>query len=156
MNSKLTRRGAAALIAFCLVGSVAYADPARGSKEEAKQLADAAYDHIKQVGPAKAYDDFTHDKATWTKKDLYVMVYDAKNVTLAHGSSEKLVGKDMSLVKDASGKLVVAGLNDVAAKGGGWFDYDWPDPVSKKIMAKSTYARELPDHNGFVGVGIYR
>lgn len=128
----------------------------RGSKDEAKAMVDAAFEHIKKVGPDKAYKDFTTDKAAWIKKDLYVMVYDGKGVALAHGANEKLVGKDMSAVKDANGVAIVTGMIGVAAKGGGWFDYDWPDPVTKKIMAKSTYARKLPAGEGFVGVGIYK
>jgi signal transduction histidine kinase len=148
------------LLATALVTSLlavgAGAGEERGTKEEAIALTNAAYDHIKQVGPAKAYDDFTHDKAAWTKKDLYVMAYDGKAVCLAHGANEKLVGKDLTAVKDANGKPVVLGLLDTAAKGGGWFDYDWPHPVSKKIEPKSTYARKLPSGEGFVAVGIYR
>lgn len=128
----------------------------RGTKDEAKALSDAAYKHIEKVGADKAYKDFTQDKANWTKKDLYVMVYDGKGVALAHGANEKLVGKDMSGVKDANGTPIVTGMIGVAAKGGGWFDYDWPDPVSKKIMAKSTYARKPPSGDGFIGVGVYK
>jgi signal transduction histidine kinase len=128
----------------------------RGTKDEAKAMVDAAFDHIKKVGAEKAYKDFTTDKTHWVKKDLYVMVYDSKAVALAHGANEKLVGKDMSAVKDGNGKPVVGGLIDVAAKGGGWFDYDWPDPVTKKLMAKTTYARKQPNGEGFIGVGVYR
>jgi signal transduction histidine kinase len=137
------------------LGAGAMADE-RGTKDEAKAMVDAAWEHIKKVGPEKAYKDFSSDKANWTKKDLYVMVYDNKSVALAHGGNERLVGKDMSAVKDSNGKPVVRGLLDVAAHGGGWFDYDWPDPVSKKIMAKSTYARTQPNGEGFIGVGVYR
>ncbi len=151
-----SRRAALVLAALCVAGTAAFAADDRGNKEEAKAMVDAAYDHIKKVGAEKAYKDFTTDKAAWTKKDLYVMVYDAKNVNLAHGANEKLVGKDMSAVKDGDGKPVVGGLNALAAKGGGWYDYDWPDPVTKKLMQKSTYARQLPGKDGFVGVGIYR
>lgn len=147
-------------IAAALITAVCFALPAaaqeRGTKEEAKAMADAAFDHIKKVGAEKAYADFTTDKAAWTKKDLYVMVYDSKAVVLAHGGNEKLVGKDMTAVKDGNGKPVVTGLIDMAAKGGGWYDYDWPDPISKKMMGKSTYARKQPNGEGFVGVGIYR
>lgn len=147
-------------IAATVLTAVCFALPAaaqeRGSKDEAKALVDAAYEHIKKVGPQKAYADFTTDKAAWTKKDLYVMVFDNKAVVLAHGGNEKLLGKDLSAVKDGNGKPVVTGLLDTAAKGGGWYDYDWPDPISKKMMAKSTYARKQPNGEGFVGVGIYR
>ena len=147
-------------IAATVLTAVCFALPAaaqeRGTKDEAKAMVDAAYEHIKKVGPQKAYADFTTDKATWTKKDLYVMVFDNKAVVLAHGGNEKLLGKDLSAVKDGNGKPVVPGLLDTAAKGGGWYDYDWPDPISKKMMAKSTYARKQPNGEGFVGVGIYR
>ena len=40
--------------------------------------------------------------------------------------------------------------------GGAWLDYDWADPVSKKVMAKTTFARAQPNGDGFVGVGVYR
>ncbi|MBQ1761608.1 MAG: cache domain-containing protein [Aquincola sp.] len=147
-------------IAATLLTAACFALPAaaqeRGTKEEAKAMADAAFEHIKKVGTQKAYADFTTDKAAWTKKDLYVMVYDSKAVVLAHGGNDKLLGKDMSAVKDGNGKPVVTGLIDIAAKGGGWYDYDWPDPISKKMMAKSTYARKQPNGEGFIGVGIYR
>jgi len=145
---------AAVLAAACFVGGAAAQE--RGTKEEAKAMADAAFEHIKKVGAEKAYHDFTADKAAWTKKDLYVMVYDSKSVVLAHGGNEKLLGKDMSAVKDGNGNAVVGGLLALAAKGGGWYDYDWPDPVTKKMMSKSTYARKQPNGEGFVGVGIYR
>lgn len=128
----------------------------RGTKDEAKALNDAAYKHIEKVGAEKAYKDFTSDKTAWTKKDLYVMVYDGKGIALAHGANEKLVGKDMSGVKDANGTPIVTGMIALAAKGGGWLDYDWPDPATKKIMAKSTYARKLPSGEGFIGVGVYK
>ena len=151
----IPRRALLALTTLALCATGALADE-RATKDEAIALTNAAFDHIKKVGVEKAYKDFTTDKAAWNKKDLYVMVYDSKAVALAHGGNEKLVGKDMSAIKDGNGKPVVLGLIDVAAKGGGWFDYDWPDPLTKKMMAKSTYARKQPNGEGFIGVGIYR
>lgn len=151
----ISRRVFVTLLGASVLTPTAWAQE-RGTKEEAKAMVDAAYSHIERVGPAKAYQDFTQDKANWTRKDLYVMVYDAKGVALAHGANEKMVGKDMSGLKDNSGAPIVGGLLALAARGGGWYDYDWPDPLTKKIAQKSTYARKLPTGEGFVGVGIYR
>ena len=142
------------LAGVCLAAPVLAQE--RATKDEAKAMSDAAFEHIKKVGTEKAYKDFTTDKAAWTKKDLYVMVYDNKAIALAHGGNDKLVGKDMSSIKDANGVPIVTGMIALAAKGGGWFDYDWPDPITKKVMSKSTYARKQPNGEGFIGVGIYR
>lgn len=150
----ITRRAVMAAAIACAAGTGMAQE--RGSKDEAIAMTQAAVAHIKAVGAEKAYADFTNDKANWSKKDLYVMVYDNKGVALAHGANAKLVGKDMSGVKDANGTAIVLGLIDKAAKGGGWFDYDWPDPLSKKIMGKTTYALKQPNGEGFVGVGVYR
>ena len=144
------------LLSVAGLSGLAFAADERGSRDEAKAMVDAAIEHIRKVGPEKAYKDFTADKATWTKKDLYVMVYDAKGTAMAHGGNEKLVGKDMTAVKDANGVAIVNGMIALAAKGGGWFDYDWPDPLTKKLAPKSTYAKKGPLGEGFVGVGVYR
>lgn len=153
MNA-FTRFAVATVAAVCITAP-AFAEE-RATKEEAISMATAAFDHIKKVGTEKAYKDFTTDKAAWTRKDLYVMVYDGKGVALAHGGNDKLVGKDMSAVKDPNGKPVIGGLLAKAAAGGGWFDYDWPDPITKKMMGKATYAIKQPSGDGFIGVGIYR
>jgi signal transduction histidine kinase len=152
---RVSRRAALLLAALCAAGAAAQAQE-RGTKDEAKAMVDAAVAHVSQVGAAQAYEDFTVDKAAWTKKDLYVMVYDDRNVALAHGANRNLIGRDMSAVKDAGGQPVVPALNTLAAHGGGWYDYDWPDPVTKKLMLKSTFVRALPHGHGFIGVGVYR
>lgn len=150
-----TRRTLACVALAALAAAPVLAQE-RGTKEEAKAMADAAVEHIKKVGAEKAYKDFNTDKANWVKKDLYVIAQDDKAVFLVHGVNEKLIGKDMSAVKDVNGKPLSAGLIAMANKGGGWYDYDWPDPVTKKISAKSTYVRKLPQGEGFIGVGVYR
>ncbi|WP_418514747.1 cache domain-containing protein [Delftia sp. PS-11] len=128
----------------------------RATREEAKAMTDAAFEHIKKVGEAQAYKDFTTDKAKWNKKDLYVQVYNNNSINQAHGANPQLVGKDMTNVRDANGVNLVPDMIKMAAKGGGWVDYDWPDPITKKIMGKSTYVRKQPNGEGFVGVGVYR
>jgi cytochrome c len=111
---------------------------------------------MKKAGDAKANDDFTKDKAAWTKKDLYVFVFDNKGTFVAHGANDKLVGRDMSNMKDANGKAIFPAMQQVASKGTGWVDYDWAHPQSKKVEGKSSYVRPTPDGKGLIGVGIYR
>jgi signal transduction histidine kinase len=129
----------------------------RGTKDEAITLTNAAFDHIKKVGEAKAYADFTSDKATWTNKDLYVFVFDHTGKFMAHGANDKLVGRDMSNMKDANGKGIYPAMVDmVKTRNIGWVDYEWAHPQTKRVEGKSSYVRKTPGGDGLIGVGIYR
>ena len=148
------------LAAFVIFASAACA-PAlaeeNGTKAEAIAMVDTAVAHVQKVGQEKAFKDFT-DKSneTWHKKDLYVFVVGNNGITTAHGGNEKLIGKDMSGIKDQNGKPFMQNMIAQAKKAPGWVDYDWIHPQTKKPEAKASYVRALPGFDGFVGVGVYR
>src|SRR5690606_18549790 len=109
---------------------------------------------MKANGKEKAFKEFT-EGTQFKKDDLYVFVIDTKGMTLAHGGNPKLVGKDMSGLKDADGKFFIKDMIEGGnAKGNGWSDYKWTNPVTKKIDAKSTYFLKVGDV--VVGCGIYK
>jgi signal transduction histidine kinase len=147
------------LLTLLLAGFVSVSAMAQdhATKDEAKAMVTAALAHIKKVGNDQAFKDFTSDKATWTKKDLYVFTMDLKGVVLAHGANEKLVGKNLIDLKDQNGKLFAREFIEVGtAKGEGWVDYDWTSPVTKKVEGKSTYVKRIPGSDSFAAVGAYR
>lgn len=148
------RFGVAVAVSFGLMGA-AVAQTA-GTKEEAKAMVEAAVAHVKKVGPEQAFKDFTTDKANWTKKDLYVMAYDNTGKCVGHGANEKLIGKVLIDLKDPNGKPLIQELIKTAKAGGGWVDYEWAHPQTKKLESKSTYAMKLSNFDGWVGVGVYR
>ncbi len=128
-----------------------------GTRDEAKAMVDAAVAHVKKVGPEQAFKDFT-DKSNknWQKKDLYVFAYDMNGVNVGHGANDKLVGKNLIELKDPNGKPLIQELRATAQKGGGWVEYDWPHPQTKKIESKVSFVRKTEGFEGFVGVGVYR
>ena len=147
------------LLAFTLVAFVSGHALAqeKGTKDEAKALAEQAAAHVKKVGPDQAFKDFTTDKANWNKKDMYVFALDMKGLTVAHGANDKLVGKSMMELKDQNGKLFIKEMAEIAkTKGSGWVEYDWAHPQTKKVEGKVTYALKLSNFDGYVGVGVYR
>jgi cytochrome c len=155
MLNKWNRGLMAAVLGFGLV-SASLAEE-RGTKDEAVAMTNAAVDHVKKVGVEQAFKDFTEDKATWTKKDLYVMAYNHEGTCMAHGANGKLVGKNLVNLKDANGKEIIKEFTAVSTgKGKGWVDYEWAHPQTKKVESKSTYAVKLAGYEGWVGVGIYR
>lgn len=151
----LARRHLTAAIAIALLIPCVHAQE-RGTKDEAKALNEAAVAHIKQVGLDQAFKDFGADKARWMPKDLYPFVMEFGGVMRFH-LNDKMVGKNLLDVKDASGKEfgkeMVATARDKAT---GWVDYEWTHPASKKIEDKSAFIQRVPGADLFVGVGIYR
>lgn len=143
---------------FAAVGIVAAASAQeKGTREEAAAMVAAAVAHIKKVGPEKAFEDFTKDKANWTKKDLYVFAFDTEGVYKAHGANEKLVGKNLIGLKDQNGKEFVKEFTQVVTtKAEGWVDYSWANPVTKKVEEKTTLVKLIAGTSYAVGVGIYR
>lgn len=120
-------------------------------------MVNRAVAHVKKVGPAQAYKDFSTDKSQWQQKDLYIFAVEMNGTMVAHGTNERLIGKNLIDLKDQNGKAFVREyLAQAAAKGAGWTDYDWPNPVTKNIEAKSSYVRKLDGVDAVVGVGVYR
>lgn len=148
-----------ALLALTLTLGLQATSPAQenGTRDEAKVMVDAAVEHVRKVGPEQAFKDFT-DKSNknWQKKDIYIFAYTMEGVNLAHGANDKLVGKSLIELKDPNGKPLIQELRNMAQKGGGWVEYEWPHPQTKKTESKVSFVRKMANYEGFVGAGVYR
>ena len=145
----------AAVLALA-IGMPAFAQD-KGTKDEATAMVDKAIAHIKKVGREKAFADFSSKKAPWVDRDLYVVVYDMKGKVLAHGSNEKMIGKDVIELRDNDGKFFVKERVEMMSKGPeakGWQDYKFMNPVSRQIEPKQMYLRRFEDL--IIGCGIYK
>lgn len=127
----------------------------QGTMAEAKAIVEKATAYIKAYGKEKAFAEFNNLKGPFTIKDLYIFAGDFNGVLLAHGGNIKLVGKDLSEMQDADGKFMVKGLMDVAKRGGGWYDYKWSNPQTKKIQDKTSYVVKIDD-GLWIGCGVYK
>lgn len=143
------------LLCACAATFARAADPGRGTRDEAKALALAAAAHVGAVGGTQAFKDFAADPK-WRPKDMFVFAQDLGGVMLYHGANEKLVGKSFLEVRDSSGKEFAKDMIATAKKGGGWVDYQWAHPVTKKVEDKTCFIVKINKPEGFVAVGIYR
>ena len=140
------------LCALALNGVAVAAD--KGTADEAVAMVKKGVAFVKANGKEKAFTEFSNMKGQFVDRDLYIMVYDMEGNNKAHGSNPKLIGKNLLEIKDADGKFIVKGLIEVANKGKGWFDYKWPNGVTKAVEHKSTYVEKVDDV--LIGVGIYK
>jgi cytochrome c len=128
-----------------------------GTAAEAKAMVLVAVEHAKKVGPEQAFKDFSDvSNKTFHNKDLYVFAFNNEGVQVAHGVNEKLIGKNMNDVKDPSGTFFVRAMRERANSGGGWVEFEWPHPQTKKVMNKSAFVQKFANYDGFVGVGVYK
>ncbi|CAN5178439.1 hypothetical protein BH11PSE11_BH11PSE11_18890 [soil metagenome] len=128
----------------------------RATAEEATAMVKNAIAHMKKQGNEKAFADFADTRnLKWHDRDLYLFVYDFKGMNVAHGNNPKMPGKNLLELKDADGKPIIRSFIEVTeAKGSGWVDYMWPNPVTKAIEIKTSYVERTGDL--IVGAGIYK
>lgn len=145
-------------VVLALSAGSAAAAPAKdefGSAKEAEALVAKAAASFRTAGAQKTFEAVTSRAPGWVDRDLYVMIYDLDGKCLAHGQNPKMVGKDLIDLRDADGRPFIKERMDLArAKGKLWQDYKWTDPVTRKLLDKSTYC-ERHDAHVFC-VGIYK
>lgn len=144
--------GAACAVAVMTTAAMA---AERASKDEAVAFSGRAVAFWKKNGKDKAIAEFNDKKGQFIDRDLYVFVLDANGKALAHGANPKLVGRDLTGLKDPDGKPFVKEMLSVGAAGKpGWVDYKWPNPVTQAVEAKTSYVVKVDD--AVMGVGVYK
>ncbi len=141
------------LLLVVLFGSfqLAHADD-KGTAPEAVALVQKVIASIKANGRQKTIDDVNAKK--YVDRDMSVTIISLEGVTLANLNT-KLVGKNVLEIKDSNGKAFVKeGIEAVKKQGHAWIDFQWPNPLTQKIEAKSTYSEKYEDL--FISCGIYK
>ncbi|MDQ1330855.1 MAG: cytochrome c [Thermodesulfobacteriota bacterium] len=119
---------------------------AGGNADEATALIEKSIAFYKANGKEKALAEISKSDGQFVKGEFYVFVWDLNGTVIAHGANQKLIGKDVSGLKDADGKLFVKeGVDLGKSKGSGWVDYKWTNPVTKKMDEKSTFVKKVDD-----------
>jgi cytochrome c len=143
----------AAAISLVMTGGAKAAD--QGTTAEAEAMVKKGVAYIKANGPEKAAEEFTNGKS-FKDRDLYIVYTEFGGKVLAHGGNPKLVGKNLTGMKDSEGNPFFQMLVDLAkAKGKGWSgSYRFMNPATQKIEAKVMYLESVGET--YVGVGIYK
>jgi len=138
-----------------LLGASSQAQNAHGTAPEAVAMVQKVIASIKANGREKTIADVNNLQGPFRDRDLYITINDMNGKNLAHGANAKMQGKDLLDLKDADGKLFVRERMELAkAKGKGWQDYKFVNPVSKQIEQKSMYFEKYEDI--IINCGIYK
>ena len=131
----------------------AFADE-HGTADEARALVAKALESMKKHGIETTIADINKKDGGYQDRDLYVVVYDLSGKNLAQ-INPKMVGKNMTDLKDADGKYFIRERIEMAnKKGSGWQDYKFVNPLTKQIEPKSMYFEKYD--TVIVGCGFYK
>lgn len=153
MYSMLKGLLSVAAMGLLMAGASQAAD--QGTAPEAEAMVKKAVAYLKANGPEKAADEFTNGKS-FKDRDLYVVYTEFNGRVLAHGGNPKLVGKNLTGMKDSEGNPFFQMLLDLAkTKGKGWSGtYRFMNPSTQKIESKVMYLESMGET--YIGVGVYK
>ncbi len=144
-----------ALLSVVIFGLVCVSQAA--TLDEAKALAEKAAAFMKANGKDKAIAEFNNPHGQFTKGDLYVFAQGFDGLMLANGGNPKLAGQNHLELKDPTGKPFVKEMVEIAkTKGGGWVNYSWTNPATKKVQPKKTWVQRVEGMDIYVGCGIFQ
>jgi TRAP-type uncharacterized transport system substrate-binding protein len=127
-----------------------------GTREEAVAMVKRVQAKVKKDGLEATVKAVNAGVKEFKDRDLYVFIINFTGTEVANGGVPAVIGKNVIDLRDQDGKYLIKGLIDVARqRGSGWYDYRWPNPVTKTIEDKSSYVERLTG-DVLVGVGIYR
>ncbi len=143
------------ILSLCLVPfSASFADDTQQS--HAIQLVDKAIAHYKEVGFDQAKISFNDKQGNFVDGQWYVIIFTKDGIFKTHAHNQKLIDNPrLPTLKDVNGRVILdemvsAGVNNSE---GGWAEYIWSNPETKKLSTKKTFVRE---HDGYLfGVGYY-
>jgi len=139
------------LIVFAIVGLFLFVGLAqaqtKATKESSVALVKKAVVYYKQVGKEKALEEFSNPNGKFVDGENYLSIYDMKGTVLGHGTNKALLGKNFYDVRDSRDKYFIREFIEKANKPGasGWVEYQWTNPVSKKIEPKAAYFVRVED-----------
>jgi hypothetical protein len=125
------------------------------TKKDAKALVDKAIAFYGRLGKRVALAEFTNRNGPFVQDEMYLFVLNPRGTILAHGVNEKFVGDEYMSLTDADGKLFIKEIVDTAnAKGSGWVQYTWYQPVTGEILPKVVYFERVDDL--IICSGVYK
>ncbi len=127
------------------------------TKEESVIKCQEAAALINSEGLEAAIKAIGNPKGSFVWKDSYVFLMNMDGKMLAHPFQPELTKKKhVLLMTDPTDKALFVHFVNVAKNvGHGWVEYMWPRPGKSTASKKITYIYKVPNHDYFVGAGVY-
>lgn len=123
----------------------------RGTAAEARAMLQKAVAHYQEVGRTQALADFNAKKEPFFDRDLYVACVGPNHMIVANGGYPSYVGQSVDAWRDANGKSLGKATDEALSKGEDSIEYQWLNPVSRKMEPKISFIQKVGDDVCVVG-----
>lgn len=125
------------------------------SKDDVENLAKEAVAFIKANGRERGLAEICNPKGRFVRDGIYVTAHDITGTFLASPTNHHLIGQNHANMQDPNGKYFNREANEAAKKGGGWVEYVWTNPATKKPQQKISRVERVEGTDMFVFCGIF-
>ncbi|WAI01569.1 cache domain-containing protein [Methanogenium organophilum] len=108
-----------------------------------------------QNGRDVALAAFNDPEGDFIDGELYIFAYDMNGTTLAHPYQPGIIGENRTAVVDGNGLEIIKCCRDLAARGGGYLYFTFPNPSDSYRDELKLAAIRPVDDTWYVGSGIY-
>ncbi|MBN2889926.1 MAG: response regulator [Deltaproteobacteria bacterium] len=117
------------------------------SRDSAQAMVRKAVAFYRKNGRERFIQECNNSRGEFHQGSLYAFAYDHGMTMQAHPVKPELVGQHLYDKMDRpGGKFFRREIQEVAlSKGSGWVDYQYENPVNRKIMPKTTYVEKVDD-----------
>ncbi|MFZ6748743.1 cache domain-containing protein [Undibacterium sp. Ren11W] len=144
------------LVSIALILTAAFSSAiAADTPADAIAMVDKGLSYLQKNGKDALIKEINNKNPDFIQGELYLYIRGIDGTILAHPVNPKLIGKNMTILPDANGKLFRKEIIELAkTKGKGWVDYRYNNPVTKNVEDKSTYLVRNGDL--ILEAGIYK
>ena len=133
--------------ALVTIKNTAIASSSLVTENDAQAIVRKALNFYRKNGRDLLLKELNNPQGEFRKGELYAFAYDRNMTMRAHPVKPELVGQNLLDKKVwAEGKYFRKEIQKVAlSRGSGWVDYQYENPVNKKILQKTTYVEMVDD-----------
>lgn len=136
----------AAMVSFTAALSLNASAAEFGSADEAVAMVHQAVAYLHDNGRDQLIVEANKSKGRFVDRDLYIVIHDMQGKALANPVLPRMVGADISGVKDVDGKAFIHDrLVMLKTADKGWIDFKWPNSLTQKIEHRSVYFERVGD-----------
>lgn len=123
--------------------------------EDAETLAKEAAAWVKGIGRERGLAEICNLRGRFCRDGIYVTAHDINGWFLASPLNPQLIGQNHADFQGPDGKYFNRESMELAKKGGGWVEYLWTNPATRKLQQKKSRVERIEGTDMYILCGVF-